>query len=103
MLRDPTSLDAVDPDIRNLIDKRLQELDGIVDDIHEFVTFIVVRASDTIDALDAALGFPVLSTTGQPSLAGTSSGWSLGAVGLLGLLHLLGCPHLLIIYPWAPI
>jgi len=58
VISDPSSLSQVDdPDVRDLIRQRMDEYGADAD----LATFVVVQPGDALGALDAQLGFPVLS------------------------------------------
>lgn len=62
ILRDETAIAALpDADLRRLIEKRVAEINECCPwDADELGYFIVVEPSDSIDALEAEIGFPVL-------------------------------------------
>jgi len=58
VIRDPSSLSHLhDPEVRGLIERRIEEYG----DDAGLATFVVVEPGDPLGALDAQLGFPVLS------------------------------------------
>ena len=58
VINDPSTLSQVnDPAVRDLIQRRVEEYGSDAD----LATFIVVEAGDPLGALDAQLGFPILS------------------------------------------
>jgi hypothetical protein len=58
VIRDPSSLSQLDdPAVRDLIQRRMDEYGSDAD----LATFVVVEPGDPLDALDAQLGFSVLS------------------------------------------
>ena len=66
VLRDAAAVRAFlvagpDAGLAGLINARVDELAEYTDEIGELVTFIVVQAGDAIEAIDAALGFAILS------------------------------------------
>ncbi len=63
VLRDRHSIASVpDPHLRLLIEKCVASLSDFDDcDLAELVTFIVVESGDPLEAIDAALGFPILT------------------------------------------
>ena len=72
VIRDPSSLARLtDPAVRDLIRRRRDEYGSDAD----LATFVVVEPGDPLDALDARLGFPVLSNRfdgtrhGEPGFA----------------------------------
>lgn len=64
ILRDLVSIARLtDPEVRALIEQRLQALSEFDDcALEELVTFIVVEPGDTLYAVDASLGFPILDS-----------------------------------------
>ncbi len=51
----------IDPELRGLIARRVQQLEGYgADDIGELVHFLVVEPGDTMEAIEAELGFSPL-------------------------------------------
>ena len=63
VLRDRKSIASVpDLHLRSLIERCVASLSDFDDcDLAELVTFIVVEPGDSLQAIDAALGFPILS------------------------------------------
>jgi len=58
VISDPSTLSTVrDPEVRRLIERRIEEYGPDAD----LATFVVVEAGDPLGALDAQLGFPILS------------------------------------------
>ena len=62
VLRDHASISTIDdPDLRALIEKRVQTLAEFDDyELHELVNFLVVEPGDALQTLDLQLGFPIL-------------------------------------------
>ena len=62
VLRDQASISTIDdPELRTLIEKRVQTLAEFDDyELHELVNFLVVEPGDALHALDMQLGFPIL-------------------------------------------
>ena len=62
ILKDRESVAAIDDDpLRSLIEERIRSLDDFDDyELQELVKIIVVESGDSIDAINKALGFPVL-------------------------------------------
>ena len=62
VLRDQASISTIDdPELRTLIEKRVQTLAEFDDyELHELVNFLVVEPGDALQALDLQLGFPIL-------------------------------------------
>lgn len=61
-VRDARDLDRVqDPEVRSLIDRRVEDLSEYVDHFSELVFFVIVESGDSIAAVDSALGFAVLA------------------------------------------
>lgn len=54
-------VDGPDVGLAGLINARVDELAEYTDEIGELATFIVIQADDAIEAIDAALGFGILS------------------------------------------
>ena len=72
VINDPSSLSQVnDPDVRDLIQRRIDEYGSDAG----LATFVVVEPGDPLGALDAQLGFPILtnrfdgSRYGEPGFA----------------------------------
>ena len=64
VLRDKASIAQLeDPDLRALIEQRVVALAEDFDDyeLHELVTFVVVEAGDSLQAIDEHLGFSILT------------------------------------------
>jgi hypothetical protein len=62
VLRDHASIAAVeDPDLRALIEKRIEPFAEFDDyELHELVSIVIVEPGDALSTLDLQLGFPIL-------------------------------------------
>ena len=65
VVRDRAAVAAItDAPLRAIIEERVQSLDEFNDhELDELVMFVVVQPGDTLEALDAQLGFSVLGAT----------------------------------------
>ncbi len=63
VLRDRSSITQLsDPDLRGLIEQRVQSLSEFDDcDLTELVAFLVIEPGDSLQDMDAQLGFSILS------------------------------------------
>ena len=61
VIRDPISTAQIsDPSIRRLVEQRIYDLGKEPFDLAALGYFIVVEPGDSLDAIDAQLGFPIL-------------------------------------------
>lgn len=74
-LRSLESIDALaDPELRRLIRARIHALEEFEDvPLEQLVQLIVVEPGDEVSAVDAQLGFPILSTPAE--LVDEHAGW----------------------------
>ena len=62
VIRDPASAAQIaNPEIRRLVEHRIYDLGKEPFDLAALGYFIVVEPGDTLDAIDAQLGFPILA------------------------------------------
>lgn len=61
VIRDPASAAQIaNPQIRRLVEQRIDDLGQEPFDLATLGYFIIVEPGDTLDAIDAQLGFPIL-------------------------------------------
>ena len=62
LIRSDSDVDDIEsPELRILIHRRIEEVAEYVDHFSDLVYFVVVEGGDSIEAIDVALGFPVLA------------------------------------------
>lgn len=64
VLNDVESIRRIsDPELRGLLETRLEALGEVLDDFHleDLVRFVIVQPGDTLQAIDQELGFPILT------------------------------------------
>jgi len=76
VIRDPASTTQIaNPEIRRLVEQRIHDLGKEPFDLATLGYLIIVEPGDTLDAIDAQLGFPILCNRwtgirfGQPGFA----------------------------------
>jgi len=86
----------IDPELRALIERRVEQLGEYgADDIGELVHFLVVESGDTIEAVEAELGFSPLANFvdgGRYGEPGFTPSWELAErhVGWFEVVFVLG-------------
>lgn len=78
VLRDAAAVRAflvagIDAELTALIHARIEELAEYTEQIGELVTFIVVQSGDSVEQIDAALGFDILSNRFDMTTFGSAS------------------------------